>query len=68
MDPRNLKALQYHYQLVHFPLWVMHLCGYVWDSLVCFLAGNSASQAIELLTRKGVPESRIIFLNLISVS
>lgn len=28
--------------------------------------GNSASQAIELLTRKGVPESRIIFLNLIS--
>ncbi|XP_028765081.1 uridine kinase-like protein 2, chloroplastic [Neltuma alba] len=28
--------------------------------------GNSASQAIELLIRNGVPESRIIFLNLIS--
>ena len=30
-------------------------------------AGNSANQAIELLIRKGVPEDRIIFLNLISV-
>jgi uridine kinase len=29
--------------------------------------GNSANQAIELLIRKGVPEDRIIFLNLISV-
>ncbi|GJN15644.1 hypothetical protein PR202_gb02578 [Eleusine coracana subsp. coracana] len=29
--------------------------------------GNSAIQAIELLIRKGVPEDRIIFLNLISV-
>ncbi|PNY09626.1 uridine kinase-like protein 2 chloroplastic-like [Trifolium pratense] len=28
--------------------------------------GNSASQAIELLIKKGVPESRIIFLNLVS--
>jgi uridine kinase len=28
--------------------------------------GNSANQAIELLIRKGVPEDRIIFLNLIS--
>ena len=28
---------------------------------------NSANQAIELLIRKGVPEDRIIFLNLISV-
>ncbi|KAJ7974786.1 Uridine kinase [Quillaja saponaria] len=28
--------------------------------------GNSASQAIELLILKGVPESRIIFLNLVS--
>ncbi|KAG2241993.1 hypothetical protein Bca52824_096166 [Brassica carinata] len=28
--------------------------------------GNSASQAIELLIQKGVPESHIIFLNLIS--
>ncbi|KAL4336128.1 hypothetical protein GQ457_07G000560 [Hibiscus cannabinus] len=28
--------------------------------------GNSASHAIELLLRKGVPESHIIFLNLIS--
>ncbi|CAA0824635.1 Uridine kinase-like protein 1- chloroplastic [Striga hermonthica] len=28
--------------------------------------GNSANQAIELLIRKGVPESHIIFLNLIS--
>ncbi|XP_047047047.1 uridine/cytidine kinase UKL1, chloroplastic-like [Lolium rigidum] len=28
--------------------------------------GNSASQAIDLLVRKGVPEERIIFLNLIS--
>ncbi|KAI4336304.1 hypothetical protein L6164_014845 [Bauhinia variegata] len=28
--------------------------------------GNTASQAIELLIQKGVPESRIIFLNLIS--
>ncbi|KAF7838182.1 uridine kinase-like protein 1, chloroplastic [Senna tora] len=28
--------------------------------------GNSASQAIELLIRKGVPETQIIFLNLIS--
>lgn len=32
------------------------------------LAGNSANQAIELLIQKGVPESYIIFLNLISVS
>ncbi|XP_061342234.1 uridine/cytidine kinase UKL1, chloroplastic-like isoform X2 [Gastrolobium bilobum] len=30
--------------------------------------GNSASQAIDLLIKKGVPDSRIIFLNLISVS
>jgi hypothetical protein len=30
--------------------------------------GNSAVQAIELLIQKGVPESHIIFLNLISVS
>lgn len=30
--------------------------------------GKTASQAIELLIKKGVPESRIIFLNLISVS
>ncbi|XP_072998622.1 uridine/cytidine kinase UKL1, chloroplastic-like isoform X2 [Typha latifolia] len=28
--------------------------------------GNSANQAIELLIQRGVPESRIIFLNLIS--
>ncbi|KAF8780888.1 hypothetical protein HU200_000846 [Digitaria exilis] len=28
--------------------------------------GNSANQAIDLLIRKGVPEDRIIFLNLIS--
>ncbi|CAL5325406.1 unnamed protein product [Camellia sinensis] len=28
--------------------------------------GNSANQAIDLLVQKGVPESRIIFLNLIS--
>ncbi|KAJ0111091.1 hypothetical protein Patl1_03011 [Pistacia atlantica] len=28
--------------------------------------GNSANQAIELLIQKGVPESHIIFLNLIS--
>ncbi|KAJ7956063.1 Uridine kinase [Quillaja saponaria] len=28
--------------------------------------GNSANQAIELLIEKGVPESRIVFLNLIS--
>ncbi|KAJ6838040.1 uridine kinase-like protein 1, chloroplastic isoform X4 [Iris pallida] len=28
--------------------------------------GNSANQAIELLIQKGVPENRIIFLNLIS--
>lgn len=32
------------------------------------IAGNSAIQAIGLLVRKGVPESQIIFLNLISVS
>ena len=32
----------------------------------CFV-GNSANQAIDLLIRKGVPEDRIIFLNLISV-
>lgn len=31
-------------------------------------SGNSAGQAIELLIQKGVPESHIIFLNLISVS
>lgn len=30
--------------------------------------GNSAVQAISLLLKKGVPESNIIFLNLISVS
>lgn len=30
-------------------------------------SGNSASQAIELLIQKGVPEFHIIFLNLISV-
>ncbi|KAK8619051.1 hypothetical protein V6N13_133020 [Hibiscus sabdariffa] len=30
--------------------------------------GNSANHAIELLIQKGVPESHIIFLNLISVS
>lgn len=33
-----------------------------------FLEGNSANHAIELLRQKGVPESHIIFLNLISVS
>lgn len=37
------------------------------SNLVAFL-GNSANQAIELLIQKGVPESHIIFLNLISVS
>ncbi|CBI15645.3 unnamed protein product, partial [Vitis vinifera] len=31
-----------------------------------FATGNSANQAIELLIKKGVPESSIIFLNLIS--
>lgn len=31
-------------------------------------SGNSAVQAISLLLKKGVPESNIIFLNLISVS
>jgi uridine kinase len=30
------------------------------------VSGNSAVQAIELLIQKGVPESHIIFLNLIS--
>ncbi|KAG6486165.1 hypothetical protein ZIOFF_054735 [Zingiber officinale] len=30
--------------------------------------GNSANHAIDLLIQKGVPENRIIFLNLISVS
>jgi uridine kinase len=30
------------------------------------IAGNSAVQAIRLLISKGVPESNIIFLNLIS--
>lgn len=38
-----------------------HLC-------MISLTGNSANQAIELLIQKGVPESYIIFLNLISVS
>lgn len=37
-------------------------------SQMFLLEGNSASQAIELLIQKGVPESHIIFLNLISVS
>jgi hypothetical protein len=32
-----------------------------------FFVGNSVAQAISLLIRKGVPEDRIIFLNLISV-
>ncbi|KAK7291559.1 hypothetical protein RIF29_06800 [Crotalaria pallida] len=36
------------------------------DPVLC--TGNSASQAIELLIKKGVPESRIIFLNLISAA
>lgn len=46
----------------------------IWDCLYSlnvstgFWEGNSASQAIELLIQKGVPESHIIFLNLISVS
>lgn len=36
--------------------------------IILIYPGNSASQAIELLIKKGVPESRIIFLNLVSVS
>lgn len=32
------------------------------------LTGNSAAKAISLLLSKGVPESNIIFLNLIAVS
>jgi uracil phosphoribosyltransferase len=39
----------------------------VFNFCLCFV-GNSASQAIDLLVRKGVPEDRIIFLNLISVN
>ena len=45
---------------VHFTLLGIDMLGY------CFV-GNSANQAIDLLIRKGVPEDRIIFLNLISV-
>ena len=45
---------------VHFTLLGIDMLGY------CFI-GNSANQAIDLLIRKGVPEDRIIFLNLISV-
>lgn len=37
-------------------------------NILLVLVGNSANQAIELLIQKGVPESHIIFLNLISVS
>jgi uridine kinase len=40
---------------------IMHLIAMIY-------LGNTASQAIELLIKKGVPESRIIFLNLVSVS
>ena len=43
-------------------LWTLSL------RLLILLEGNSANQAIELLIQKGVPESHIIFLNLISVS
>lgn len=39
------------------------LCLWWW----LYFAGNSVAQAIDLLIRKGVPEDRIIFLNLISV-
>lgn len=39
-----------------------------WKINVTSTVGNSANQAIELLIQKGVPESHIIFLNLISVS
>jgi hypothetical protein len=35
--------------------------------MMFFFVGNSVAQAIDLLIRKGVPEDRIIFLNLISV-
>ena len=45
----------------------MLACWWLEIYLVAFL-GNSANQAIELLIQKGVPESHIIFLNLISVS
>lgn len=38
------------------------------DPISSSFEGNSANQAIELLIQKGVPESHIIFLNLISVS
>lgn len=38
------------------------------DPISFSFEGNSANQAIELLIQKGVPESHIIFLNLISVS
>ncbi|ONM22752.1 Uridine kinase [Zea mays] len=34
--------------------------------MMFFFVGNSVAQAIDLLIRKGVPEDRIIFLNLIS--
>jgi uracil phosphoribosyltransferase len=47
----------------------MYFCKFnIYDGYDRFLVGNSAMKAIELLIQKGVPESQIIFLNLISVS
>lgn len=46
---------------------VHHLVLLAIDELLYCVVGNSANQAIDLLIRKGVPEDRIIFLNLISV-
>lgn len=46
---------------------VCNVLAHVRSSLSLY-SGNSAVQAISLLVRKGVPESNIIFLNLISVS
>lgn len=57
------------------PKFQNEFCSLIDESIFCskdlFISslcpGNSAVQAISLLIKKGVPESNIIFLNLISV-
>lgn len=66
----SLKAFfffHFNYQLWEFWVaWFVFFYFFIYALVTS--SGNSAVQAISLLLKKGVPETNIIFLNLISVS
>lgn len=54
--------------LYHLCVLIIIICAFMLNYSSLDLAGNSAVEAISLLIKKGVQESNILFLNLISVS